>query len=145
MEDVDVSFSPCLFCFRFKWVGVRLLRDQGNKWGGNFLGCIEMRRGLFAWVGLVMPSPPRRAGKARRSLYWSLKGFWPVSDGRKCCRMVVSSGFIMSSMFGIVLDRYVHLLARPWVNAAYAACGWVTAMDDRCFTSSIQPETFFWT
>ena len=46
------------------------------------------------------------------------------------------------AMFGVVLARYVHLLVRPCVKAAKAACGWVMAIDERRSSSSTQVVTF---
>ena len=59
--------------------------------------------------GLLMPSPPRRAGKAMRSLMSSLQAFWPVSDGMSQVLIISSSGLNNSSALGIVLERKVHL------------------------------------
>ena len=79
----------------------------------------------------MIPSPPRRAGNAIRSLILSLKEFWPVNVGR-CFRMVSSSGCKRSLMSEIVRARNVHLLAKPCVKAGYAACGCESAIRLRC-------------
>ena len=48
-------------------------------------------------------------------------------------------------MFGTVRAKNVHLLARPCVKAAYAACGCDSAIRVRRSTSSTQVATFSWT
>ena len=95
--------------------------------------------------GLAIASPPRCTGSAMRSLSMSLKGFCPVRDGSIRCRMVSSSSWKRFSQSGMVLARYAHLLERPWQKAAYAACGWVVAIDERLLTSLIHVEIFFLT
>ena len=87
-------------------------------------------------VGLVMLSPPRRAGRMKSSLSRELIDFLPVIAGRRRFRMESSRGCRALAMFGVVRVRWVHLLERPWVKAAYAAWGCDTAMVARCFTSS---------
>ena len=48
-------------------------------------------------------------------------------------------------MSGTSQAKNVHLLARPCVKAAYAACGYDSAIRVRHSTSSIQVATFSWT
>ncbi len=74
-------------------------------------------------LGIEIPRPPRRAGSANSSLSLSLGAFWPVRFGINILLIVSSSGLINSSMFGVVLAKYVHLLDRPCVSAAKDACG----------------------
>ena len=69
------------------------------------------------------PRPPRRAGSANSCLSLSLGAFWLVRFGIKIVLIVSSSGLISSSIFGVVLAKYVHLLDGPCVSAAKAACG----------------------
>ena len=59
--------------------------------------------------------------------------------------MVSSRGLMSSTMFGVVLARYVHLLVSPCVNATNAAntaCGWEMAMEERRSNSDTQVVTF---
>ena len=70
-----------------------------------------------------MPSPPRCAGSAIRSLSMSLKAFCPMRNGSSCCQMASSSGLNRSSHSGMFLARYANLLDKPWQKAAWAACG----------------------
>ena len=93
-------------------------------------------------TGLMIPSPLWHDGKVMRSLSSSLKAFWPVRDGRNCCQIVSSRGLKRSSRLGMVLERCVHLCIRPRVKAAYAACGWEMAKEERCSTSLTQPAIF---
>ena len=44
-------------------------------------------------------------------------------------------------MLGIILDQYDHLLERPCVIAAYAACGWLLAIAANCSTSLTHSRT----
>ena len=48
-------------------------------------------------------------------------------------------------MSDIVLERKVHRLERPWVNALYAECGCMAAINARHLTSSTQVHTLFLT
>ena len=70
-----------------------------------------------------MPSPPRHAGSAIRSLSMTLKAFCPVRNGSSYCQMASSSGMNRSSHSGMFLARYANLLDKPWQKAAWAACG----------------------
>ncbi len=72
-------------------------------------------------VGLVMLSPPRRAGRVKSSLSRSLMAVLPVTAGKRKFRMASSSGCTALAMSGTVRVRYVHLLEKPCVYAAYAA------------------------
>ncbi len=73
--------------------------------------------------GFEIPRPLRWAGSANNSLSFFLGAFWPMRFGIKILLIVSSSGLISSSMFGVDLAKYVHLLDRPCVSAAKAACG----------------------
>ncbi len=73
------------------------------------------------FVGLVMLSPPKRAGRVKSSLSRSLMAVLPVIAGKGKFRMASSRGCRALAMSGIVHVRYVHLLEKPCVNAAYAA------------------------
>ena len=46
------------------------------------------------------------------------KGTLTSKEDRNFRRMVASSGLNKSPIPGMVLERYVHLLIRPWVKAA---------------------------
>ena len=45
-------------------------------------------------------------------------------------------------MLETVRDMYIHLLVKPFVIAAYAACGWVTAITASLSTSAHHCPTF---
>ena len=64
-------------------------------------------------AGLVIPIPPRRTGRANRSLSSLEQGGRPVRAGIKCCWIASSSGFSRSALFGMVRDRKDQRLERP--------------------------------
>ena len=91
----------------------------------------------------MIPNPPRRAGIAIRSRRVSLKAFWPVIAGSSLCLTTFFlRGLSKTSMFGVVLARYVHLLTIAHVSAAYAACGCVKAISERHSSSLFHSDTF---
>ena len=53
----------------------------------------------------------------------ALQRFKDLFSSVVSCRMMSSRGLKRSAMLGMVLARYVHRRTRPWVRAAYAACG----------------------
>ena len=48
-------------------------------------------------------------------------GDWPISFGISFVLIIDSKGSSRFPISLMVRDRYVHLLERPWVNAAWAA------------------------
>ena len=66
---------------------------------------------LQVFTGLLRPRPPRRAGRAKRSLSASLTHSLPLRAGMNF--MASSIGCRRSAMSGTVWKRYVHLLHRP--------------------------------
>ena len=69
-------------------------------------------------IGFVTAMPSSLARRDKRCHKLSQGGDWPVSFGISFILIINSNG---SSRFPIPLmvrDRYVHLLERPWVNAA---------------------------
>ena len=69
-------------------------------------------------IGFISAMPPSLAGRDKRCCKLSQGGDWPVSFGISFILIIDSNG---SSRFPtplMVRNRYVHLLERPWVNAA---------------------------
>ena len=56
-------------------------------------------------MGLMMMSPPKRAGRVKSSLSRSLIAVLPVIAGRKRFQMASSKGFKAFAVFGIVRVR----------------------------------------
>ena len=69
--------------------------------------------------GLLIPRPPRRTGRAKKSLISSLHGFWPVSEGMSLVLIFSSSVLNIFSVSGMVLVRKFLLFIKPCVNAVY--------------------------
>ncbi len=63
-------------------------------------------------AGLTIPMPPRRTGRASRSLSSLEQGGWPVKAGIRACCMDSSNGCSRSAMSGMVLDRKDQRLER---------------------------------
>ncbi len=88
-------------------------------------GAVTLAEALYSeepvLMGLVMLSPPKRAGRVKSSLTGSPMAVLPVIAGRRKCRMASSRGCRSLAISGVVRVRYVHLLEKPCVNAAYAA------------------------
>lgn len=61
----------------------------------------------------VIPIPPRRTGRASRSLSSLEQGGRPVKAGIRCCWIASSSGFSRSAISGMVRDRKDQRLERP--------------------------------
>ena len=66
----------------------------------------------------MIPRPPRRAGKAKRSRSASVRADWPVRAGINLCLIASSKGCRRFPILGVVLARKVHLLVIPCVKAA---------------------------
>ena len=73
--------------------------------------------------GILIPSPPSRAGRAKRAHSRSLGGGLPVSAGSRSDLSISSRGDSRWPMVGMTRQRYDHLLCRPCVNAVNEACG----------------------
>ena len=69
-------------------------------------------------MGLVSPKPPSLTGRASRSLVSFEHGGHPVREGMNTWWMASSRGWKRSLTSGMVLDRYVQRLERPWTKAA---------------------------
>ena len=109
----------------------------------------ELLYSLVIVVGLVRPRPPRRADRSMRSLSLSeggsrpvRGGSRPVRDGMNCRWNVSSRGCIRGARPWIVRRWYTHLLMRPWVRAANAACSLVLAKEARSSSSDFHAATF---
>ena len=122
-----VFLSPHCYLFDqelFSLRGVRVLVDCSTM--RTVSGTVIFLDASWCVVdGLVIPRPPSRTGNAKSSRVTSLKAFWPVREVRNFRLITSSSSENRLPMLGVVLVRYVHLLIRPCVNAAYAAWGYV--------------------
>ena len=80
-------------------------------------GAVTSTDDVNSWLqditGLLRLKPPRRAGRAKRSLSASLTQSLPVRAGMNLDLMASSRGCRRSAMSGTVRRRYVHLLDRP--------------------------------
>ena len=72
-------------------------------------------------IGFVSAMPPSLAGRDKRCRRLTQGGDWPVSFGISLVLIFDSKGLSSFPISLMVRDRYVHLLERPWVNAAWAA------------------------
>ena len=73
-------------------------------------------------AGLIMPNPPRRAGREKSSCTGSLGGALPVQAGSRLVLMISSMGCSRGSLIGVVLERNVNLWTKPWIKASKVTC-----------------------
>ena len=72
-------------------------------------------------IGFVSAMPPSLAERDKRCRRLSQGGDWPVKFRISFVLIFDSKGSSRFPISLMVRDRYVHLLERPWVNAAWAA------------------------
>ena len=79
---------------------------------------MELQYSVFDnFVGFIIPRPPSLGGNANRSLSTSVQLCPFVIAGTNTFVIASSSGCSIVSIWGIVLDKYVHLCLRPKVKA----------------------------
>ena len=79
----------------------------------------EARNSFEEWLaGLIMPSPPRRAGGVKSSCTVSLGGALPVMAVSSLVLMTSSTVCSRGYLIGVVLERNVDLWTKPWIKAA---------------------------
>ena len=95
--------------------------------------------------GILIPSPPSRTRRAKRSLSRSLCGRLPVRAGSKSVLNTVSRGVSRWPMLAVTRLRYVHFLSRLCRSAEKVAWGCDFAISLRRVILDDHDQTFAFT
>ena len=109
------AFAHCCFWMMSKVIlcccrRMRLARGAVTFWE-------EVNSWAAVSIGFVRPRPPRRVGRAKRSLSAVVTQLLPVRAGMKWRLIASSRGCSTSEVSGMVQRKYIHLIAKPCVKA----------------------------
>ena len=105
--DALVCFGSSVADPFWFWTMIRATRDV--------VTCLDDYELKMDWT--ARPRPPNIGGRASSRHSKGDQGVRPVMAGKKCWWITSSKGHRKSSILGMVLHMYVHLLVMPWLKS----------------------------